>query len=196
MGYFKITTNPVTGLKDIEQVPTEEDLAREQAKAMPDGFDDQLDAALEADLAADLAVVEDAAFEDEDEDEDPPADPAANELMAGLYEQNVSWAKKRIVKIMTPEGVRAVREMEKAHPEFSEQGGRKGVLNALQERLGELDDGSVESDGLARGPEEEDVLDPDPKLGNRIPCRYCEFTAGSKAGMKAHVEAKHPDTAL
>ena len=193
MGHFVVTVDPVTGLKDIAQVPTDEDAIPESA-SMPDGFDDELDAELAADLKRDLEAdtPPDLTIEDGG-DEDPPADEAANECMAGLYSENVSWAKKLIAKIQTQAGIKAVRDMEIVHPEYTEQGGRKGVLNALQERSGEILQGQTQSDGLERGPK-----DPPPPAtrGTGLPCGECDFTGGSEAALASHMETAHPEVAL
>lgn len=179
MGYFVVSVDPITGMNDVRKVPTPEDVADIARKGIEAEIDAKIDADLERELGAgtppDLA------------DDDPPVDDAANEIMVGIHEQNVSWIRQRVVKIQTQAGITAVREMEKNHPEYKDNDppGRKGVLNALQERSGEITEGQVESDGLERAP-----------AATRLPCSECEFFAGSQAGLDSHMEAKHPDVSL
>jgi len=75
------------------------------------------------------------------------ASPVLAELVAGLHAHSVAWAKLRIAKLQTPEEVRAVHTFEQTNP----KGARKGVLNACEERLGELKVPSP-SEGLERMP--------------------------------------------
>lgn len=75
------------------------------------------------------------------------ASPVLAELVAGLHANSVAWAKQRIAKLQTPEEVRAVHAFEQTNP----KGARKGVLNACEERLGELKVPSP-SEGLERMP--------------------------------------------
>lgn len=179
MGHFVVSVDPTTGMNDVRKVPTPEDVADIARK----GIEAEIDAKIDADLERELEAGTPPALADDD----PPADDAANEIMVGIYEQNVSWVKLRVVKIQTQAGISAVRDMERAHPEYkdSDPPGRKGVLNALQERSGEITEGQVESDGLERAP-----------AATRLPCSECEFFAGSQAGLDSHMEAKHPDVSL
>lgn len=201
MGHFVVKVDPETGLKDIQQVPTDEDKRAEMHEALDAKLDAELDARLDADLESGADTPPELTVEDGGaKDDDPPADEAANEIMAGLYRQNVAWAKARITKIQTQAGITAVRDMEKAHPEYKDNDppGRKGVRNALQERSGEIGEGQTTSDGLERQPKGPGDIEPPPETtrGTGLPCGECEFTAGSQAGMDAHMEAKHPDVAL
>lgn len=93
------------------------------------------------------------------------------ELIEGLHVNSVAWAKERILQLQTPEEVRAVHAFERTHPQH--HGGRKGVLNACEERLGEL---KVESpsEGLARMPaapaaQDEAAPDGEPPAGEPRP---------------------------
>lgn len=205
MGRFVVTVNPTTGLKDIQQVPIEEEVApKDPAVDFKKELDAALDAELRQELEAEIAkgtppelTVENGG---DQSDADPPADEAATEIMAGLYEQNVGWAKERIAKIRTQEGIVAVRLMEHRHPEFSDRDppGRRGVIGALQERSGEIAEGLTESDGLARTPKGPGEIE-EPPAGDRgtgLPCAECEFTAGSEGGLAAHMESSHPEVAL
>ena len=190
MGHFVVSVDPVTGLKDVRQVPTLEDAADTDRGNLDAEIDAKLDADLarelerdlEADTAPDLKVADGGA-----DDDDPPADDAANEIMVGIYEQNVAWIKQRVTKIQTQAGIKAVRTMEQFHPEYKDNDppGRKGVLNALQERSGEITEGQTVSDGLERAP-----------ASTRLPCSECEFTAGSQDGLDAHMATKHSDVSL
>jgi len=186
VGRFRVTTNPTTGLKEIGQVlsPVEEPKADDEVD-----LDAELDASLEADLRAELEGHPDTPVlevSDGGAADDDVLDEAANEIMAGLYEQNVSWVKKRVPDIKTQAGIEAVREMEKAHPK--KEGGRSGVLNALDERSGELVERKAGPGDIEEPPET--------TMGTGLPCSECDFTAGSEAGLDAHMEAKHPDIAL
>jgi len=71
------------------------------------------------------------------------------ELVTEMQGKNADWTKRRVMRLTSPAEVARVREIERSHPRF--QGGRSMVLNALEERLGELStpDPNI---GLARAP--------------------------------------------
>lgn len=75
--------------------------------------------------------------------------PAFVELVEGLHDNPIGWAKERIIQLQTPEEVRAIHAIERTNPQHED--GRKGVLNACEERLGELKVPDP-SEGLARMP--------------------------------------------
>lgn len=104
---------------------------------------------------------------------------AARELADGLYNNPVPWARERILGLASADEVRAIHALERAHPEYD--GGRSGVLNALEERLGELrvDDPKpglarqsvqgVEEEADGEGEGEESVEEDSPFAGDLLP---------------------------
>ena len=109
------------------------------------------------------------------------ASPVLAELVAGLHAHSVAWAKERIVKLQTPAEVRAVHVFEQQNP----KGARKGILNACEERLGELHVDHP-SPGLERQPAEPEADDEPPTATDPVN----PFTEGTVAieDLKAILE--------
>lgn len=61
---------------------------------------------------------------------------AFDELKAGLYDLKVDEVVARVARITDPKELAAAHAMERSNPSHKE--GRKGVLNAIEERKGEL----------------------------------------------------------
>lgn len=179
MGLFRVTQGP-NGLSTISQVATPRPTPRKPRATVDDEIAKEVDEALRAEL----------------EDEGASAARAAStaiaaELVAGLHENNVSWALERIPGLLSEDQVEQVRAVEEAHPKHP--GGRAGVLNGLNERLDELEDAETEAAEAPKGPG--DLQDPVPEhpAGGGLPCPECDFLAGSQAGLDAHMESVHDD---
>lgn len=207
MGRFKVVRGK-NGLREIEQQPTADEL-KLHAEKRSEG--DDLEAALNAeDAAAHVLTIEGGDdVPDDDLDEivavagpPPPISPegqaAFDDLRAGVLENNVQWAKARIVKLERAAHVAETHALEATNEKPA--GGRKGVMNALEERKGELALPNAVP-GLARHPAKEGTDGSEaPALvtghapASGLPCEHCDFTAGSAEGLAGHVSAHHPET--
>jgi hypothetical protein len=117
------------------------------------------------------------------------------DLKKNIYNIAAAHVNKRIEALVSVEQLRAVRELEEAHPKY--EGGRVTVLDFINERERALlgpeappppEDPTAESGGLP---------DPHPEalmtVAEGIPCEFpdCHFSAGSEEGMQAHIAAHH-----
>lgn len=104
-----------------------------------------------------------------------------------LHKKTVPWAEGEILKIQTVDEVDQALEKEYAHPRF--EGGRGGVIDALQERRDEL------TEPTTGPPEDTEAMKPTSTVAAAgLPCPDCAFSAGSKEGLDAHKEAHHSAT--
>lgn len=159
---FRVVKNK-RGMKDIHQVPTGERRARRKEEDFAD-----LDAALEAEDAAAAKKKKAPAAKQE---QSPYL-----RLKAGMHENTVEWAKGWIGQLSHPDQATRLITLERAHPKY--EGGRAGLIQALEERHAELT-AEPETPQVAQAP------------SSGLPCDECDFTAGSEAGLKAHMEAHH-----
>lgn len=174
MGIFKVVNK--NGLREIEQVAAVDEPV---ATVEEDPIDeiDRILAEEDADEDADIrAMAGDPLIEAEEEGDQLDA---YNRLAGGLHENGVDWAKRWISELTHADQVLRIEELERNHPKY--ENGRNGVLAALEERRGELGSGDpVPAPPVAA-------------QGGGIPCDHCDFTAGSQAGMDAHMETHHAD---
>ena len=137
-----------------------------------------------------------------------PDDPSAGfkKLLNGLYKQSIPWAEKYIEKLETLEEVEAIRHKEVTHPKY--EGGRTGVHKALNEKADEIDENRKKPERTEVDADEVVVLDEDaeiedentepevpetdmPEAADTYDCPKCDFSAGSAAGLEAHVFSNH-----
>lgn len=173
MGRFTVVVKD--GVREIEQVKTADEVAK--LKTAP-----PVDELAELEAALDL---EDAAIDGGDS---KPADvpqtsgpDAYTRLADGLHGNSVEWAKQWINELTHPDQVTRVQELEKAHPSY--EGGRNGVLKALDDRKAELTT------------KDANISTPSPSPAAGLPCESCDFIAGSQQGLDSHMDAHHSDEA-
>jgi len=100
-------------------------------------------------------------------------------LAAGLSKQSVAWGQKFIAKLNSQDEIERLRAIEMNHPKH--EGGRKGIIGALDARSADLDPTTFkEPEAKEETAESFDCPEPE-----------CEFTAGSEEGLEAHVVAVH-----
>ena len=196
MPVFKVVRGP-GGKRDVSQVATAEE---EDARLAERGHEP--DPLQELDIAN---RVDDSRVRIEGNlirPEDPS--PAYRALQWDLLKKPISWCERFIPKLTSLEEVEGIRQKEVAHPKY--EGGRAGVLKALNTKADELDPHKtpapvdeaeeedvqeVEAEAEAES-EEEEVEEAEAEDDSEtFSCPHCSFKADSPEELEDHVFAKH-----
>jgi hypothetical protein len=177
VGIFKVQRGPGGGRR-INQVATHEEIAnRDEEQGLSEAVEDAILA--ELDLHRTIE-----AEPGEKKRQVPLEEPTAalSVLLEKINKQSIAWAKKYIDKLDTVDEVERVRDKESTHPKYP--GGRVGIIDALNARKEALIAGVEEGDS----DEEAETVD---RNAPPFDCPECNFRAGSREGLDAHIETTH-----
>jgi hypothetical protein len=117
-------------------------------------------------------------------DEDSGVRAEFNAFLGLLHKKSAPWVKGEIQKLQDVEEVDAALKAEYVHPRY--KGGRTGIVDALQERRGEITEPKRD-----KGPGDLEPNQPVHTVASGLPCPHCGFSAGSQEGLDSHIETHH-----